>query len=62
MHSKCLLNELTAKHCGVKVLAGPSEATAIGNILMQLIATNTIKDVEDGRELVKSSFPLTYVD
>ena len=56
-----LLNELTAQKCGVQIVAGPSEATAIGNILMQLIATNVIKNVEEGRELVKNSFPITFI-
>lgn len=55
------LNELTAKECGVTVYAGPSEATAIGNILMQLVATKVIKDVDEGRELVKKSFPVSEV-
>ena len=57
-----LLNELTAKRCGVTVYTGPSEATAIGNILMQLVATNRIKNVEEGRELVKNSFPINKVN
>ena len=57
-----LLNELTAKACGVKILAGPSEATAVGNVIMQLIATGIIKNVVEGRELVKRSFPINYVN
>ena len=56
-----LLNELTAKECGIPVYAGPSEATAIGNIIMQLLATKTIESVEEGRDLVRSSFPLDEV-
>lgn len=53
-----LLNELTAKACNVKVNAGPGEATAIGNLIMQLIATNQIQNIEEGRELVKRSFEI----
>ncbi len=50
------LDELTAKAAGVTVLAGPKEATAIGNLLMQMIADGEVKDIAEGRELVKRSF------
>lgn len=50
-----LLNELTAKECGLVVRAGPSEATAIGNLLAQLIASGECKDAADAREIVKKS-------
>lgn len=50
------LNELTAKHTGRKVVAGPVEATAIGNALSQLIYDGAVKDVIEAKELVKSSF------
>jgi len=56
-----LLNELTAKECGIPVYAGPSEATAIGNLLAQLLATKTIDNIEEGRKLVASSFPIDEV-
>lgn len=59
--NNAFLNELTAKECGVTVYAGPSEATAIGNILMQLLATKKIKNVEEGRELVRNSFPINVI-
>ena len=59
--NNALLNEMTAKECGIKVYAGPSEATAIGNILMQLIATKTIKNVEEGRALVQKSFQISEI-
>ncbi len=51
-----LLNELTAKRTGKKVLTGPIEATATGNIMAQLIAMGIIKDEKEGKELVKKSF------
>ena len=56
-----LLNELTAEECGVTVYAGPSEATAIGNLIMQLIATKKIKNVKEGRDLVRKSFPIDKI-
>ena len=52
------LNELTAKTAKVSVIAGPSEATALGNLLVQMIAGGEICDIRAGRELVKKSFPL----
>ena len=53
-----LLNQLTANATGKTVIAGPVEATAIGNILSQLIATGAISDIAVGRALVKQSFLL----
>ncbi len=48
-----LLCELTAKYCKLPVYAGPVEATALGNIVMQLIALGAVEDVPAGRELIK---------
>lgn len=53
-----LLNELTRRETGLKIVAGPSEATAIGNMLMQMIFSGEIKDVNHGREIVKKSFEI----
>lgn len=50
-----LLNELTAKECGLVVRAGPSEATAIGNLLAQLIASGECENAAQAREIVKKS-------
>lgn len=40
------------------VLAGPADASAIGNLLAQMLAKGEISDLEQGRELVRRSFPL----
>ncbi|MBR2435705.1 MAG: rhamnulokinase, partial [Lentisphaeria bacterium] len=49
------LMKLTAKATGMKVLTGPLEATATGNILAQMLADGTIADVQSARELVRRS-------
>ena len=54
-----LLNELTIRHTGKKLITGPTEGTAIGNLLMQFIGRGEIADVAEGREIVKRSFDIT---
>ena len=39
--------------CNVKVIAGPVEATATGNILSQAMAAGSVKDLVSAREIVK---------
>ena len=56
-----LLCQMTADACERPVLAGPMEATAIGNVLMQAIAAGEIADVAAAREVVRRSFdPVAY--
>lgn len=55
------LNRLTAKATGKRVLAGPAEATAIGNAAAQMIAAGELKDRLDARRCVGRSYELkTY--
>jgi len=54
-----LLNQLTADLTGIKVTAGPIEATAIGNIMMQLKALEEIESEEEIATLVRNSFEIT---
>jgi rhamnulokinase len=51
-----LLNQFTADATGCQVIAGPVEATAIGNILMQAIALRQLSSLEEARALVRRSF------
>lgn len=51
-----LLNQMTADACGIPVIAGPVEATAAGNILVQAMALGSIKSLADAREIVRRSF------
>jgi rhamnulokinase len=56
-----LLCQLTADAAGRPVIAGPVEATAIGNTLVQAMSLGMIGSLADGRQLVARSFPLkTY--
>ena len=55
------LNRLTARATGRRVLAGPVEATAIGNISAQMIARGELGGLGDGRDCISRSFPIvTY--
>lgn len=53
-----LLNQFTANAIGIAVIAGSVEATTIGNILVQAIAKKKIKNLREGRRIVKNAFPL----
>jgi rhamnulokinase len=56
-----LLCQFTANAIGKPVIAGPAEATAIGNILVQALATGDISSMEEARELVRQSYDtVTY--
>ena len=55
------LNLAAADATGRRVVTGPIEATAIGNILMQMLAVGQINSLSEGREIVRRSFPVeTY--
>ncbi|MGI8907977.1 MAG: rhamnulokinase [Candidatus Sumerlaeaceae bacterium] len=54
-----LLCQMTADACGISVLAGPAEATAIGNIAVQAIATGAVDSLAAARQLIAKSFSLT---
>lgn len=50
-----LLCQMTASANNRKVLAGPVEATALGNIAVQLISLGEIKDVKEARQIIANS-------
>ncbi|MEC2199414.1 rhamnulokinase [Bacillus subtilis] len=52
------LNQLTADMSGKAVYAGPIEATATGNLLMQMIAAKEVKNIKEARQVVRNSFPI----
>ena len=56
-----LLCRWTAAACGRVVLAGPAEATALGNVSAQLIAAGEVSGLSQTREIVARSFaPIMY--
>lgn len=54
-----LLCRMTADACDRTVVAGPVEATAIGNLLMQMLGTGVLSTVQEARSLVRASFDTT---
>jgi len=52
-----LLNQLTADATGRRVIAGPVEATALGNIAVQLLATGRAASLAEARAIIDRSFP-----
>jgi len=52
-----LLNQFTADATGRRVLAGPAEATALGNIGMQILATGAASSLAEVRAIIDRSFP-----
>ena len=52
------LNELTAKYTGKKIITGPAEGTAIGNLMMQMVGGGELASVKEGRQIIKQSFDI----
>ena len=50
-----LLNQLTADACGIPVVAGPSEATAIGNVMVQARALGLVGSLARMRDYIRRS-------
>jgi rhamnulokinase len=53
-----LLNQFTADATGRTVVAGPVEATALGNIAMQMLATGAVSSLAEARKIIERSFPV----
>lgn len=52
------LNQLTSDATNLPVYAGPTEGTALGNFIIQLISNGEIKDIISAREIIKNSFEI----
>jgi rhamnulokinase len=57
-----LLCQGTADATGLPVLAGPKEATVIGNLAVQALALGEIESLEEARSVVRASIPLTVYE
>jgi rhamnulokinase len=53
-----LLNGFTASATGRPVVAGPVEATALGNVAMQMVATGAVSSLQEARAVIGRSFPV----
>ncbi|MBE6589853.1 MAG: rhamnulokinase [Ruminococcaceae bacterium] len=56
------LSQMTADATGMPVSAGPEEATAIGNLMMQMMTAGDAKDLKDARRIVAASFDRKHYD
>lgn len=54
-----MLNQLTADAIGIPVFAGPTEATAIGNIMMQAKALGVVNTLDEIRTVIRNSFEIS---
>jgi rhamnulokinase len=57
-----VLCQFTANATGTPVVAGPIEATAIGNIMVQAVASGAINSIADAREIIRRSFEVTIYE
>ena len=57
-----LLNQMTADATGRRVLAGPVEATALGNIGMQMLATGAASSLRESRGFIDGSYETTIFE
>lgn len=55
-----LLSQFTANATGSRVIAGPIEATALGNMAVQLLAQGVLRDLQDARRIIANSFDLKF--
>jgi len=54
-----ILNQFTADATGRRVIAGPVEATSLGNIAVQMLATGAVGSLAEARAVIERSFPVT---
>jgi sugar (pentulose or hexulose) kinase len=54
-----LLNQFTADSLGMPVLAGPEEATAVGNLMVQAMGLGIISSMQEALPIIKQAFPIS---
>ena len=52
------LCQFAADACGRRVVAGPVEATATGNLMMQAVAAGDVASIAEARDVIRRSFPV----
>jgi len=55
------INKLTADACGIPVYAGPTEGTALGNLVSQMIAMDVLPDLATARDIIRNSFDIRKI-
>lgn len=55
------LNQMTANATGLPVYAGPTEGTALGNLIVQMITENEIASLQEARNIIQKSFDIKEV-
>ena len=53
-----MLNQFTADACGLPVVAGPEEATAVGNIMVQAMGLGLIRSLHEALPIIRQAFPI----
>jgi rhamnulokinase len=53
-----MLNQFTADACGLPVVAGPEEATAVGNIMVQALGLGIIGSLTEALPIIRQAFPI----
>lgn len=56
------LNERTAEETGLRILTGPVEGTAIGNLIVQMIRTCEFEDLKSARSVIRDSFNIISIN
>ena len=55
-----LLNQFTANACGVEIISGPTEATALGNVMVQAITLGDLPNLASARQVVAQSTDVEF--
>ena len=55
------LNRLTKESCDIPVITGPTEATAIGNILSQMLSNGEFTSIDNARAAIRNSFNIIQI-
>ena len=56
------LNQMTANATGLTVFAGPTEGTALGNLMVQFLHKGEFETLQAARNAIKESFPIKEVN